>query len=118
MKKTLSLLAFASCGILLFSQCTKDQAPVPKVVVTTPACDSTKVLYCNQMKTLFDQSCATSGCHNSGSSYGDFTTLAGIKAKINDVKDRAIVIKDMPPSGPLSDPELNTLSQWINEGAN
>lgn len=118
MKKIIPYLAFAACGIVLLSQCTKDQAPEPTVVVTPPTCDSTKVLYCNQIKPFFDQSCALSGCHNAGSSYGDFTTLAGIKAKINGVKDRAVDIKDMPPSGPLTDPELNTLSQWITEGAN
>jgi len=118
MNKILSIIILGTCLLALLSQCTKDKAPLPAVVVVTPVCDSTKVLYCDEMKLFFDQSCALSGCHNAGSSNGDFTTLAGIKAKINVVKDRAIVVKDMPPSGPLSDTKINTLSQWITEGAN
>jgi hypothetical protein len=73
---------------------------------------------------ILNTNCTFSGCHNTGSVNGDFTSYAGIKLKVDNgtFSNRVLVTKDMPPnytSGPssLSDCDLIKLKKWINLGA-
>lgn len=123
MKKIVPMLFIGGCLLASLSQCTKDKAPLPTPVVVTPVCDSTKVLYCNKVKPIIDANCATSGCHNAGASAGDFTnnndpsTLRD-EVKSGNFKDFVIVNKSMPIGFSLSADDLNTLTLWLDSGAN
>lgn len=120
MKKIVPMLFIGGCLLASLSQCTKDKAPLPTPVVVTPVCDSTKVLYCNKVKTIIDGNCTSIGCHNTGASLGDFTTLAGMSTVIANGRfnQRVILNQDMPASAPLSAADIATLTEWLNTGHN
>jgi hypothetical protein len=71
------------------------------------------------IKLILHKSCNLSGCHNQGSYYGDFTSFAGVKAKVEDgtFKDRVIIKKDMPSGGKLTTEEFNKIKCWLDNGA-
>ena len=59
------------------------------------------------------------GCHAAGSAYGDLSTHAGLKAKVDNgsLNTRVLVDKNMPPSGALSLDDRKKIKCWINNGA-
>jgi hypothetical protein len=62
-----------------------------------------------------------SGCHEEGSLNGDYTTYAGIKAKVSNgsLYQRVVVQRDMPPtfSGETLDScQIKEFYLWIKEG--
>ena len=114
---------------LLFA-CTYDQYEVPQPAPAGPApadttnsamtrCDSLNVTYTLTVKPIMDASCTTSGCHSAGSGNGDYTTYAGLKAKVDNgsFKQRVLEDKNMPPGGPLSAETLEKLQCWLDAGA-
>ena len=105
----------AACVVMILS-CRSDKGTLPKPL---PTCDTSKICYCSKIKALVDKECNTSGCHNSGSSNGDYTTYAGIKAKATDgtLNTRVLVDQDMPPAGALPQPEMDLIDQWVKAGA-
>lgn len=119
---TLSLL-------LLIGSCTFDKEEVPEPTPTptpTPTppptmdlCDSLNVTFSGTVVPLLNANCTTPGCHSAGSGNGDYTTYAGIKAKVDNgtFKTRVIDDKNMPPSGPLSPSDLDKLKCWLEDGA-
>ena len=83
-------------------------------------CDTMSYTYSGTIKAIVDQNCATSiGCHGNGSSYGAFTTYAGLKSRVDNqlIQKRAIVNQDMPPAGSMPDCELLLIKNWIDDGA-
>lgn len=83
-------------------------------------CDTTQYSFSGTIKPIIDQNCATTtACHAGGSPYGDFTTYAGVKSRVDNqqIQKRAIVQKDMPPAAPLPDCELLLIKNWIDAGA-
>jgi hypothetical protein len=81
-------------------------------------CDTTQYTFSGQISTIIERSCATSSnCHDSGTSYGDFTTYEGIYQEAFAIEQRAIIYKNMPPAGPLSDCDMLILKKWIDNGA-
>ena len=79
-----------------------------------------KRFFQTDIQPIFVQNCNNSGCHGSGSIFGDFTSYAGIKAKIDDndkIRRRVIIEKSMPESGPLPDCEIRKLTAWLDAGA-
>ncbi|NNC94999.1 MAG: hypothetical protein HKN92_05505 [Chitinophagales bacterium] len=85
-------------------------------------CDTTAVSFSADVQPIIDLKCATPGCHVAGGSPGIImTNYAGIKAKVDDgsFENRALVQKNMPPSGSqdLTNCELDILTAWINAGA-
>ena len=84
-------------------------------------------LNCNDFGTLSYKSniapiiiatCATSGCHTSGFSAGDFTTHAGVLTKVNNGSMRKRTLDGtMPPNSNISDTEIRMIVCWIDNGA-
>lgn len=76
-------------------------------------CDGT-LTYTANAKAIITKNCTTSGCHNAGSSRGDFTTYAGLKPYLNsgDFYREVITTKDMPQGSSLSEEEYNALYCW------
>ncbi len=95
----------------------KGQLPVKKI---TSVCDST-VSYSIIIAPLTTTNCSNPGpgCHESGSSYGDFTFYAGLKAKVNNGSLLNRVVNHngnpMPPAG-LTNDQISKLNCWIKQG--
>jgi len=74
--------------------------------------------YDGLIKQIIDNNCTT--CHFAGGpGNGDFTSYAGIKAKVDagTFRQRVIVKRDMPIGTNLSPCDLNALHDWINANA-
>ncbi len=106
--------------------CTYDKGDLPKPIPIT-----TTISYVSDIKPIMVTYCygqGTQTCHvtssNQGAS-GDFTTYAGLKAKVDNGTIQSRVINlggDMPPSystGPiaLAPDDLEKLKTWVNNGA-
>ena len=87
------------------------------------SCDTSNVTYSSSIKNIISNKCQ--GCHSSTSPAGgyDFSTYAGVKARINDGKlwgavNQVAGYSAMPKNGnKLSTCELAKLKIWINAGA-
>lgn len=89
---------------------------------TLTACDIANVTYDVDIKPIISANCAIPGCHASGFGAGDFTTYAGLKAKVDagingTVNDRVVILKDMPLGGSLTQDEILKIDCWIKDGA-
>lgn len=75
--------------------------------------------YSANIKPIIDGTCLASGCHQGGSANGDFTSYAGVKAKVDNgsFDNRVIQQKNMPLSGSLSIDNLKKIKCWLNSGA-
>ena len=100
-----SMIIIFAYLILNFNACKKE---------TT--CSSTPT-YDGEVASIVNANCAISGCHGSGSTInGDFSTYSGISAKSANVKTK-VSDGSMPPSGSLSDSDVQTISCWVDGGA-
>jgi hypothetical protein len=86
--------------------------------------------YCKDTKPILDQFC-TGSCHATGNTvgsgrtdfrldaYGPAGAVVGAKAKASAIRNRAYVLKDMPPPGsPLpTDVQRKVLADWAQGGA-
>ncbi|MEW6467507.1 MAG: hypothetical protein AB1458_01205 [Bacteroidota bacterium] len=79
-------------------------------------CDT--VTYSGTIVPIIANNCMNPGCHGSGSANGDYTTYAGVKAKVDNgsFQHRVIDKKDMPPGG-LGKDDMNKIKCWLDAGA-
>lgn len=82
-------------------------------------CNGSDPSYTADIKRIIDSNCLSSGCHNSGSSNGVFTTYPGLKPYLdngsfqNEVLDK----RSMPQgSAKLSKEELQKIKCWAENG--
>ncbi len=101
-----------TCLLFFLLSCLKDQGETDPCLGTPPKF-STDVL------PVITASCAQTGCHGAGALFGDFTTYAGIKAKVDNgsFHRRTIEQKSMPIGAELSKQHFNTLKCWLKDGA-
>lgn len=109
--------AIASLGFI-FSSCTYESVePKSEVVITDSVITYSKVI-----APLAAAQCSKgSGCHESGSQDGDFTSYNGLKDKASDgsLLKRVVTIKDMPQLGSgytLTEVERGYFEAWIKQG--
>jgi hypothetical protein len=103
-------------GLLVFSSCYYDV----EETLYPGFCNTQQVTYEGVIKPLVELRCNAPACHvPGGDGEGDFSTYAGLKAKVDDgsVEEQVIVLGEMPPSGGLSSCEMDQLQIWINDGA-
>lgn len=106
---------------LFFYSCHNDKGLLPPVPLPAPgssnACDSVK--YSVDVVPVINAQCATSGCHDAGNPNGDYTTYAGVKAKVDNgsFNNRVFILKDMPQGTTLSAADYNKLKCWYDKGA-
>ncbi|MFM9985329.1 MAG: hypothetical protein ACKVOK_08870 [Flavobacteriales bacterium] len=84
-----------------------------------PQCDGSNPTYTSSIKSIIDGNCNSSGCHNSGSGNGVFTTYTGLKPYLDNGSFKRSVLEDqtMPEgSAKLSKDELNKLQCWSENG--
>lgn len=102
--------------LMIFAACTHDNAEDLNPIST---CETTGITYQNTVKALMDAHCVV--CHSDrGSAFWlDLSTYQGVKAAVDNgtFSNRVLVLKDMPPSGPLPTCDVNKLTQWIADGA-
>lgn len=82
-------------------------------------CSSISSSYSTAIKPLIDANCTTAGCHNAGSTRGDFTVYSGLKAVADagTLEEKVINEKSMPPSGALSVDDRKKIKCWLEAGA-
>ena len=109
------IVMMAVMGTILFNSCSynKEQA-----IPNTNTCGPVPATYSGEIKGLIATNCAKP-CHNSTLITGGqiFETYDQIKAKIDRIRQRAIVERTMPATGPLADSNYNKLKCWIDRGA-
>lgn len=109
MKKLTYLISILTIMAIAFS-CSKSEDANP--ADTTPG---PKFL---AVKSVINNSCASSGCHVSPSNAGgkNFESNANIVANGNQIKTVAVDLGTMPPTGQLSAADKSIITAWINAG--
>jgi hypothetical protein len=83
-------------------------------------CDTTAVSYSADIWPIIETNCQT-GCHApGGSAIGHiFTDHASVLAKVTNgsMMNRVVELRNMPPSGVLTDCQVNRMRAWILQGA-
>lgn len=81
----------------------------------------TTISYSSDIAPIVAAKCNVSGCHNSGSSYGDFTSYTGLKAfaSSGSLNTQVVTLKLMPkfPVLPLTSDQISKIDCWIQQGA-
>jgi uncharacterized membrane protein len=107
---------FLALFILFSASCTYDKEellnPPPK-----NACDTLNATFAT-VKSIITTKCSSSRCHGAAAAKGGviLETYDQIKAKSDRIKQRAIIEKTMPPSGPLSTNDIAVLQCWFDSG--
>lgn len=110
-------LIFGFCFLcILFTSCTYESVEPVKVIEI----DST-ISYSKVIVPLVTSQCNSTGCHESGVTFGDFTNYEGLKEKAADglLLKRVVTDKDMPQIGSaytLTDQERGYFAAWIKQG--
>lgn len=104
------LLTITTFSVLTFA-CNKSTTTASSNIT----CDGSTT-YTATAKTIITSNCATSGCHASGSSNGDFSTYAGLKPYLSNGSfyQEVITTKNMPRGFSLSTDNYNALYCWAN----
>lgn len=79
-------------------------------------CDTTQVTYAATIQPLIANRCAIPGCHVSGAQSPNLSTYTGLVNNITRVQVRALDLKTMPPTGPISSCDISIIRKWINQG--
>jgi hypothetical protein len=74
--------------------------------------------YKSNIAPLIIANCATSACHTTGFSAGDFTSHTGVLTKVNNGSMRKRTLDGtMPPNSKISDDQIRMIVCWIDNGA-
>lgn len=123
--KQIRLLAFLmSLMFLIAIGCNKDEGDDPIEEEPTEEEDPTNgddcvtegMIYNGEIKTIIDNSCATSNCHAGTNSLPSLATYNDVVSRIDRVSARALDLQTMPPAGPLEDCDMKKLKAWIEAG--
>ena len=82
-------------------------------------CNTLSAAYTANVKPIIVGNCLSSGCHNAGSTNGDFNTYAGLKTSADNgsLNKKVVQDKSMPPTGSLSQDDRNKIQCWVSAGA-
>ncbi|GAA5220898.1 hypothetical protein [Membranihabitans marinus] len=107
MKRLVFAISFLYFSVL---SCTKDQVP--------PREKCTDAVTYEDIEFLIERSCATSGCHDGSSGYGDYHNFEGMKTDIANGGFEAEVILNgtMPKDDTLSTEEFRLFQCWVDNG--
>ncbi len=90
-------------------------------LLTDPAlCVTDNVSFSKDIVPILNNSCNTTGCHTAGGfAPGYLTNHAEVIAMLDGGKliNRVAETMDMPPSGPLSDCQIDKIKAWVDQGA-
>ena len=114
MKNIVSIVLLA----LIFTSCSSDS--LEDLVDPLPD-DSTMITYKENVKSIIDQSCATSGCHNASTNSGNLTLENYTQVKDAFQNRNALgrmesTSNPMPPTGNLPSTTISTIKKWKEQG--
>lgn len=72
--------------------------------------------YDTDVKPIVIGSCATTGCHVSGTGRVDLTIFNNVQSNAASIR-RRVIDKSMPRDGSLTDEEINAIVCWVDDGA-
>lgn len=102
---------------MLFVSCTNYKEDL----LTDPnLCKTADMSFSADIAPILNNSCGTSDCHSAGGfAPGYLTNYMEIKTMVDNGKllYRAGELRDMPPSGPLTDCQIEKIRSWIDAGA-
>lgn len=107
-----TLFLLTNCAIL-FSSCYKDNE---ETLYGINKVDCSSVTYSKNVNSIIVNKCATAGCHNQGGTPPELGSYNLDKSKIDRIITRAVTLKTMPTSGPLSNADQATLKCWSDAG--
>jgi hypothetical protein len=115
MNRFLKYIPFVMALLLLFS-CYKDNE---EELYGNTNCNTAEVSFSKDIQPLVQAECATSGCHVQGGNGIIFENYQNVKDKVDkgSLKNRVVVLKDMPPNSSLSSCQIAHVEAWINAGA-
>lgn len=100
---------------LTLGSCEKSVGKLPPKVVTL--CDT--ITYTKTIRPMINKDCVS--CHDANSSYGDFTSFAGLKQKIDNgsFKNRVFdsPANPMPQGAMYTQDKLDIIKCWLDKGA-
>lgn len=90
--------------------CTQDQVP--------PREKCTDVVTYADIEFLIERSCATSGCHDGSSGFGDYRSYEGMETYIanGSIESEVILNGTMPQDDTLSMDEFRLFQCWVDNG--
>jgi len=108
-----------ACGIVIIAAISCTYNDKNEVIPPADVCDTTPASFAADVQPLIQTNCAKPGCHANGSGAGGVVleTYEHISAKAARINQRALIEKTMPPAGPLSAAQINTIKCWIENGA-
>lgn len=115
--KTKGVIAGVGLLMAVLSSCYNDKE---ELLYGMNDCDPSNVSFAADIMPILSNGCAVVGCHvQGGSGVGLFENYNQVKAKVDDgsFEQRVIVQMDMPPSGPLSDCQIDFITEWLSQGA-
>lgn len=83
-------------------------------------CDTSMTSFSSIIFPIIQGNCSISGCHVAGGTGpGLFENYDQVKSFVDNGKleNRALVQRDMPPSGPLTNCQIALIQRWIDRGA-
>ena len=113
MKKILLILS----AFVLVNGCYYDVADELYPDTGSTNCDTTVSGYAARIAPMMTANCAISGCHVAGAQTPDLSNYTDVAANSALVNERTVIIKDMPPSGPMSACDIQALEKWIDNGS-
>ena len=123
MKKLIILIAVAFIGISCSKENIEDLRASQNIGPVQDSCITSDLTFQNNIKSILSTNCGTSGCHagpngNGGLDLNTYTSAQRIAADgemIGRIEGRTGPL--MPPSGKLSDCEIEKIESWIADGA-
>ena len=101
-------------SMLLVAGCYYDN--VEELYPGGEGCGTGPDTYNTKIAAILSNNCALSGCHVAGAVDPNLSDSSVVYGKIDRIRERAIIQKNMPPSGPLSSCEFLALQNWISGG--
>lgn len=82
-------------------------------------CDTENVTFTERIQPIISNRCAFAGCHVQGGGSIMLENYAQVKNSIDNGNfvQRVLETRDMPPDGPLSDCQIESIQRWVNDGA-
>ncbi len=119
----LRLISICFIITLSFTACYYDKAD--KLYPNASACDTAGMTYITHVKPIIKTNCLDKGCHTTANptdsiileTYANVKSIATSGKLINALKYTAGGSKNMPPTGKLSDCEIQRVDAWIKRGS-
>ena len=112
-------MLFIAITATTFSGCYYDKEELLYSGKGTIDCATISAKFSTDVNPIIKSKCATSGCHDAATAAGSsvLVTYAQIAAQTARIKQRCVIDKTMPASGPLLPAEIAIVKCWIDSGA-